>query len=115
MDGPIKFSHEALEAFRAKVQTSHPKAVRFGVKGGSCNGFSYVIEFDYDYQTKPGDIEWWPDNWGGKVSFRVDAKSALLLSGSTVTYTKSLMKQGFEFENPNESSRCGCGHSFSTK
>jgi len=45
----------------------------------------------------------------------VDKKSVLLLSGSRVNHTKTLMKEGFDFENPNEASRCGCGHSFSAK
>jgi|SRR5579863_2886384 len=114
VDGPIEFSHEALEAFRAKVQTSHPKAIRFGIKGGACSGMQYAIEFDYD-PARAGDIEWRPDGWNGDVSFRVDKKSVLYLSGSRVTYTKTLMKSGFEFENPHEASRCGCGQSFSPK
>jgi iron-sulfur cluster assembly protein len=114
MDGPIKFSQEALEAFRTRVRASHPMAVRFGVRGAGCNGFQYAIEFDYD-PVRQGDIEWLPDGWEEPASFRVDKKSALLLSGSTVTFTRTLMKSGFEFENPHEASRCGCGHSFNAK
>lgn len=114
MSAPIEFSREALEAFRVKVNAGHPKAVRFGVRGGACNGLQYVIEFDYD-AVKPTDIEWWPEGWNGSVSFRIDRKSALLMSGSRVTWKKTLMHEGFDFENPQEASRCGCGHSFSSK
>lgn len=131
--GPVEFSPEALEAFRTQVRkasNSGVRAIRLGVRGGSCNGMQYVIEFDYNVGPRAGDIEWNPKGWdehgyipsdGEKqgrvylINFRVDKKSALLLSGSTVTWTKTLMKQGFEFKNPNEASRCGCGQSFSPK
>lgn len=128
--GPIEFSSEALEAFRNQVRkVSGVRAVRLGVRGGSCNGLQYVIEFDYGH-ARANDIDWNPKGWdehayyppegekqGGinLVHFRVDKKSALLLNGSRVTWHKSLMREGFEFENPNEASRCGCGHSFSAK
>jgi len=130
MSVPIEISSEALEAFRAKVRkVQGVRAVRLGVKGGSCNGLQYVIEFDYN-EARKGDIDWNPKGWdehayspatdekqGGvyRINFRVDKKSVLYLTGSQVSWHKSLMKEGFEFINPNEQSRCGCGHSFSAK
>jgi len=125
MSGPIDFSPEALEAFRKQVHNAATplKGVRFGVRGGACSGLQYVIEFDYG-DARPGDIEWNPAGWDERghhhgqdytIMFRIDKKSVLYLSGSRVTWTKTLMKQGFDFENPNEASRCGCGHSFSAK
>ena len=129
---PIEFSKEALEAFRAKARKAQQglRAIRLGVRGGACSGLQYVIEFDYD-DPRPGDIEWNPQGWEEYaydptqsegslnrirlVYFRVDKKSVLYLNGTKVTWHKSLMKEGFEFENPNEASRCGCGHSFSAK
>lgn len=133
MSGPIDFSPEALEAFRTKVRkTSGVRAIRLGVRGGSCNGLQYVIKFDYSKDPREGDVEWNPKGWDElgysreeaalyvsahlyPINFRLDKKSATLLSGSRVTWHKSLMREGFEFENPNEASRCGCGHSFSAK
>lgn len=116
MTVPIDFSPEALEAFWARCMKRDPlpRAVRLGVRGGACSGLQYVIEFD-DGPIHMGDTEWSPDGWGSVVSFRVDKKSILFLSGSRVTWHKSLMKEGFEFENPQEASRCGCGHSFAVK
>ena len=126
MAGPIDFSPEALEAFRQQVRkaSTEVKAVRLGVRGGACSGLQYVIEFDYG-KARTGDVEWNPPGWDEltylgpgsfhAVQFRVDKKSLLFLSGSRVTWTKTLMKQGFEFENPHEAARCGCGHSFSAK
>lgn len=129
--GPVDFSPEALEAFRKQVRkASGVRAIRLGVRGGSCNGMQYIIEFDYKVEARRGDVQWNPKGWdehayspadgdkqGGvfRIDFRVDKKSALLLSGSKVNWHKTLMREGFEFENPNEASRCGCGQSFSPK
>lgn len=115
MTRPIEFSEDALEAFKRQVKKASPdvNAVRLGVKGGSCNGLQYVIEFDYGV-AKQSDIEWKPDGCN-ELTFRVDKKSVLYLTGSRVTWQKSLMREGFNFENPNEQSRCGCGHSFSSR
>lgn len=109
---PLKVSPEALEAFKQQLakNTFSPTAVRLGVRGGACSGFAYVIEFAYD-GPRATDIEWQVDG----VSFRVDKKSVLYLSGSELNWKKTLMHQGFEFVNPNEASRCGCGSSFSPK
>lgn len=131
MPGPIEIYPEALEAFRTKVRKAGTgvRAIRLGVKGGACNGMQYVIEFDYNHAGKK-DIDWNPPGWdehaympatddtqGGiyRINFRMDKKSVLYLTGSHLAWRKSLMKEGFEFENPNEASRCGCGHSFSAK
>lgn len=112
MSGPIDFSSEAVEALKSQAAKRQPtpRAVRFGVKGGACSGLQYVIMFE-DEELRPGDVMW---DLGG-VNVVVDKKSILYLSGTSVTWTKTLMKQGFEFHNPNEASRCSCGLSFSAK
>lgn len=111
MNPPVEISPEALEAFRAQLgKTTGVKAVRLGLKGGGCSGFSYVIEFDYN-DVRTGDNEWQLDD----VTFRVDKKSTLYLAGSRLGWKKTLMATGFEFENPQEASKCGCGHSFNVK
>lgn len=129
MNPPIEISPEALEAFRSQVRkTSGVRAIRLGLKGGGCSGFSYVIEFDYG-DVRKGDHEWNPTGWDElgydetrveghriyPIHFRVDKKSALYLSGSRLGWKKTLMMTGFEFENPQEASKCGCGHSFNVK
>jgi iron-sulfur cluster assembly protein len=108
--GLIEFSPEALGAFKQRLVTRPARAVRLGVRGSGCDGMTYTVQFEDD-PPRAGDNEWQVDG----ISFVIDKKSAPLLSGSTVTFTKTLMKQGFDFENPHETSRCGCGHSFSTK
>jgi iron-sulfur cluster assembly protein len=85
-------------------------AVRVGIRGGGCSGFSYVIQFD-DEAPKERDtvLE------SGGIRFLVDKKSLVYLAGSTLDYEKTLMFQGFKFRNPNEAASCGCGHSFTVK
>jgi iron-sulfur cluster assembly protein len=85
-------------------------AVRLGIKGGGCSGFSYVIQFD-DEPARERDTVYEVDG----VRFYVDKKSLVYLAGSLLDYEKTLMFQGFKFRNPNEATSCGCGHSFTVK
>lgn len=85
-------------------------AVRLGIKGGGCSGFSYVIQFD-DEPARERDTVYELDG----VRFYVDKKSLIYLAGSLLDYEKTLMFQGFKFRNPNEATSCGCGHSFTVK
>lgn len=85
-------------------------AIRLGIKGGGCSGFSYVIQFDDD-PPRERDLVF----EAGGVRFFVDKKSFVYLAGSTLDYEKTVMFQGFKFRNPQEAARCGCGHSFTVK
>ena len=49
------------------------------------------------------------------VRFYVDKKSFVYLAGSALDYEKTLVFQGFKFKNPQEATRCGCGHSFTVR
>jgi len=87
-------------------------ALRVGIRGGGCSGFSYVIEF-HDGETKARDVVYdRKATTGEDVRIIVDKKSLLYLNGSTFDWEKTLMRQGFKFMNPNEKSSCGCGTSF---
>jgi len=85
-------------------------AIRLGVRGGGCSGFSYVIEFSDD---PPRERDLVFD--AGGVRFFVDKKSFVYLAGSALDFEKTLVFQGFKFKNPQEASRCGCGHSFTVR
>ncbi len=91
-------------------------ALRVGIKGGGCSGFSYVIEFA-DEAPRAGDtvIELPVDGSDAKVRVFCDKKSILYLGGSVLDYEKTLMYRGFKFKNPREASKCGCGHSFTVR
>lgn len=85
-------------------------AIRLGVRGGGCSGFSYVIEFS-DEPPRERDLVF----EAGGVRFFVDKKSFVYLAGSALDFEKTLVFQGFKFKNPQEASRCGCGHSFTVR
>jgi len=82
--------------------------LRLGVLGGGCSGLSYSIKFD----TRPRERDRIYDFDGVRVF--VDPKSFLYLHGMTLDYEETLMRQGFNFINPNSSRSCGCGSSFSS-
>jgi iron-sulfur cluster assembly protein len=82
--------------------------LRLGVTGGGCSGLSYAIKFD----TQPRERDRVYDFDGVRVF--VDPKSFLYLHGMTLDYEETLMRQGFNFINPNSSRSCGCGSSFSS-
>lgn len=81
--------------------------LRLGVMGGGCSGLSYSIKFD----TQPRDRDRIFEFDGVRVF--VDPKSFLYLHGMTLDYEETLMRQGFNFINPNSTRSCGCGSSFS--
>jgi iron-sulfur cluster assembly protein len=81
--------------------------LRLGVMGGGCSGLSYSIKFD----TKPRERDRIYEFDGVRVF--VDPKSFLYLHGMTLDYGETLMRQGFNFINPNSTRSCGCGSSFS--
>ena len=87
-------------------------ALRVGIRGGGCSGFSYVIEF-HDGEPKARDVVYdLKATDGTDVRVVVDKKSLLYLNGSTLEWEHTLMRQGFKFVNPNEKASCGCGTSF---
>jgi iron-sulfur cluster assembly protein len=104
-EGAVAFAKEKL----AKRGTPEA-AIRLGIKGGGCSGFSYVIQFE-DEPPRERDRVYDFDG----VRFIVDRKSLIYLAGSLLDYERTLMFQGFKFRNPNEASSCGCGHSFTVK
>lgn len=81
--------------------------LRVRIAGGGCNGLSYKLKFDT--QNKAGDIL--VETGGAKVI--VDKKSALYLRGTLLDYSNSMIGGGFKFSNPNATSSCSCGESFS--
>lgn len=110
----IAVSQKAVDAMRAQLEKRNTpsSAIRVGLRGGGCSGFSYVIEFD-DNPPRPGDLVLeFPEEGKSTVRVFCDKKSIIYLGGSVLDWEKTLMFQGFKFKNPNEASSCGCGHSF---
>ena len=82
-------------------------ALRVGVKGGGCSGFSYTLGFD-DQISEVDQVE---EHEGVRVV--CDPKSYLYLNGTQIDFEDNLMGRGFKFGNPNAAKTCGCGESFS--
>jgi iron-sulfur cluster assembly protein len=108
----LNISQGAVDFARAKLEKrgTPEAAVRLGIKGGGCSGFSYVIQFEDD-APRERDRTYELDG----VRFIVDKKSLVYLAGALLDYEKTLMFQGFKFRNPNEAASCGCGHSFTVR
>ena len=81
-------------------------ALRVGVKGGGCSGFSYTLGFD-DQLAETDQVS---ESDGIRVV--CDPKSFLYLNGTQLDFEDNLMGRGFKFGNPNASKTCGCGESF---
>ncbi|TAJ85689.1 iron-sulfur cluster assembly accessory protein [bacterium] len=81
--------------------------LRVAVTSGGCSGFSYGL--DFEKETKPGDVVLETDG----LKIYMNESSAKHLKGTTIDYVSGLQGAGFKFINPNATSTCGCGTSFS--
>ena len=79
--------------------------LRVGVKNGGCAGMSYTMEFAEEATPLDEVVE----DKGVKVL--IDPKAVLFLLGARMDYRTDRLSSGFVFENPNETSACGCGES----
>ena len=82
--------------------------LRTFVQGGGCSGFQYGFTFDSDQNED--DFEF-PINEEFKVV--IDAMSMQYLQGAVIDYKEDVMGANFSIKNPNASTTCGCGSSFS--
>jgi len=80
--------------------------IRVGVKTTGCSGLAYVLE----YVDNPLEFDIKVDCNG--CMLYVDPKSSAYVQGMTIDYVRNGLNEGFEFKNPNERDRCGCGESF---
>jgi iron-sulfur cluster insertion protein len=86
--------------------TGDTKVLRVAVEGGGCSGFQYEIKLD-----DPADDDLILEGSGQKVV--VDSVSLPFLSNAVIDFTEELIGARFVIENPNATSSCGCGTSFS--
>jgi iron-sulfur cluster assembly protein len=82
--------------------------IRLGVKTTGCSGLAYTLEYVDKYEPEPGVTNFAQEDF----VVLVDAKSLVYLDGLTVDWVKKGLNEGFDFVNPNERDRCGCGESF---
>jgi iron-sulfur cluster assembly protein len=96
---------KALELMRAENDPGL-SCLRVAVEGGGCSGFQYSLGFDGE--PEPGDTV--AELHGLRLV--VDSDSLRLLDGAGVDYVDGLRGTGFQIDNPNVESSCGCGTSF---
>ncbi len=82
------------------------QGVRLGVRTTGCSGMAYILEFVDKISADDAIF----DSKGVKVV--IDPKSLMYLDGTELDYAEEGLYEGFQFNNPNSKSECGCGESF---
>ncbi|WP_242634286.1 iron-sulfur cluster insertion protein ErpA [Marinobacter salicampi] len=108
MPTPLFFSDSAVAKVRELVEEEENPSLklRVFVTGGGCSGFQYGFSFDDNQDEDDTAIE-----KGGAILL-VDPMSYQYLVGATIDYQEGLQGSQFMVQNPNASSTCGCGSSF---
>jgi iron-sulfur cluster assembly protein len=109
----ILLSEKAAEEIKGIIKqqglSEDATRLRIGVKGGGCSGFSYVLDLTEEHLAE-SDEEL--ESRGIKIV--IDNKSLLYLEGTEIDYkVNGMIGGGFVFKNPNATTTCGCGSSFS--
>jgi iron-sulfur cluster assembly protein len=103
----IEATEAAVKKIRQQIQRrGKGSGIRVGVKTTGCSGLAYVREF----VDTPIDSDLILDCEG--CAIYIDPKSSPYVQGMIIDYVKNGLNEGFEFLNPNERDRCGCGESF---
>ena len=110
MPEPLVFTENAAAKVRQLIEEEGNPGLklRVFVTGGGCSGFQYG--FTFDEKIEEGDAEF--PNQG--VTLVVDPLSFQYLSGAEIDYREDLEGAQFVIRNPNATTTCGCGSSFST-
>ena len=106
----IKISKLAQSKIKEMITNNNGKAAYLYLKGGGCNGFSYKFKI-LDDDKKVNKLDEIMDVDGDKLI--LCNKSMLFLFGTKIDYIEDLMGSRFDFNNPNSTSQCGCGTTFS--
>jgi iron-sulfur cluster assembly accessory protein len=104
---PFRLTDRAAARIAEIAAAQGEGALRVAVLAGGCSGFQY--KFDLDRVAAPDDVVLERD--GARVF--IDPASLDLLAGAELDYTDALMGSYFAVRNPNATSSCGCGTSFS--
>lgn len=109
MPAPLLFTDSAANKVRELIQEEgNPELkLRVFVTGGGCSGFQYGFTFD---ETANEDDSVMVKNG---VTLLIDPMSYQYLVGAEIDYTEGLEGSQFVIKNPNATSTCGCGSSFS--
>jgi iron-sulfur cluster assembly protein len=104
----ISFTDTARNKIQKLVTAKGYAGIRLGVKTTGCSGLAYVLEYVKEYTSEVGVTNYAQDGFVVLVGVKDD----VYLKNMTVDYVRQGLNEGFEFSNPNERDRCGCGESF---
>jgi len=109
MQNRLQIGDGAVTRIKALIENegNPDMKLRIGVTGGGCSGFQY--NFSLDDKVDDDDVLFERDG----INVVVDETSIPFVSGATIDFKTDLMGAYFTMENPNASSTCGCGTSFS--
>ncbi len=109
LPAPVDFTDSAAEKVRELIQEEDNTALKLRVfiQGGGCSGFQYGFTFEEDQQGDDTAVE------KDGVTLLIDPMSLQYLSGARIDYKEDLEGARFIINNPNASTTCGCGSSFS--
>ncbi|MCX8146586.1 MAG: iron-sulfur cluster insertion protein ErpA [Azovibrio sp.] len=109
MNAPLIFTDSAAGKVRELIEEEgNPNLkLRVFVTGGGCSGFQYGFTFDEEASEDDTQLE------KGGVTLLIDPMSYQYLVGAEIDYTEGLEGSQFVIRNPNATSTCGCGSSFS--
>ncbi|EAN31988.1 iron-sulfur cluster assembly accessory family protein [Theileria parva strain Muguga] len=105
----VSLSQNALNRLY-EIIADTDKIVYLSLRVKGCNGYVYEMSLVEDSYLKEMDERIYDTN--GKLILGIENKAAFYLLGSYVDYSKDDLSEGFTFDNPNVTSKCGCGMSF---
>lgn len=104
----ISMTSAAVNRVRSYLaKRGHGIGLRIGVRKTGCSGWAYVVDYADDVGAQ--DIVFDTD----ELKVVVDQKSLELIDGTEIDFVKEGINEAFKFRNPNTTSECGCGESFS--
>ena len=104
----LTLTDKAKEHVKALMSKADGDAMglRVGIKTAGCSGLQYVVEFATEKKPFEDMIE------QDGVRIFIDPSAVMFLIGSEMDWVEEKFSSRFEFNNPNEAARCGCGESF---
>ena len=110
MPSPLNFTDAAATKVKELIdEENNPNLkLRVFVTGGGCSGFQYGFTFDETVKEDDTEVE------KGGVTLLIDSMSFQYMVGAEIDYTEGLQGAQFVIRNPNATTTCGCGSSFST-
>jgi iron-sulfur cluster insertion protein len=108
-ENPLVFTESAARKVKALIQEEDNPSLKLRVfiSGGGCSGFQYGFTFDENVDAEDTQVE------KEGVMLLIDPMSLQYLAGAEIDYTQGLEGEQFVIRNPNATTTCGCGSSFS--